>query len=132
MCLVFFLNVGEGSYGKVKEILDTQTLCRKAVKILKKRKLRRIPNGEQNVERFVYKFIRQKIINTLAMMACLLYREIKLLQMLNHKNVIRLFEVLHNSEKQKMYLIFEYCVSGLQELLDSSPLKKFPIWQAHG
>lgn len=101
--------LGEGSYGKVKEILDTQTLCRKAVKILKKRKLRRIPNGEQNVE-----------------------REIKLLQMLNHKNVIQLFEVLHNSEKQKMYLIFEYCVSGLQELLDSSPLKKFPIWQAHG
>ena len=128
----FFLNIGEGSYGKVKEILDTQTLCRKAVKILKKRKLRRIPNGEQNVERFVLKFIRQQIINTLAMMACLLFREIKLLQMLNHKNVIQLFEVLHNSEKQKMYLIFEYCVSGLQELLDSSPLKKFPIWQAHG
>ena len=52
--------------------------------------------------------------------------------MLNHKNVIRLFEVLHNAEKQKMYLIFEYCVSGLQELLDSSPLKKFPLWQSHG
>lgn len=31
-----------------------------------------------------------------------------------------------------MYLILEYCVSGLQELLDSSPLKKFPLWQAHG
>jgi serine/threonine-protein kinase 11 len=43
--------LGEGSYGKVKEVLDTETLCRKAVKILKRRKLRRIPNGEQNVER---------------------------------------------------------------------------------
>jgi len=61
-----------------------------------------------------------------------LEREIKLLQRLNHKNVIRLFEVIHNTEKQKMYLILEYCVSGLQELLESSPLKKFPIWQAHG
>lgn len=101
--------LGEGSYGKVKEVLDTETLCRKAVKILKRRKLRRIPNGEQNVE-----------------------REIKLLQQLNHKNVIRLYEVMHNEEKQKMYLIFEYCVSGLQELIDSTPLKKFPIWQAHG
>lgn len=60
------------------------------------------------------------------------FREIKLLQMLNHKNVIRLYEVMHNEEKQKMYLIFEYCVSGLQELIDSTPLKKFPIWQAHG
>jgi len=100
--------LGEGSYGKVKEVLDTDTLCRKAVKILKRRKLRRIPNGEQNVE-----------------------REIKLLQRLNHLNVIRLFEVMHNEEKQKMYLILEYCVSGLQELIESTPLKKFPIWQAH-
>lgn len=43
--------LGEGSYGKVKEVLDSETLCRRAVKILKKKKLRRIPNGEQNVRR---------------------------------------------------------------------------------
>lgn len=43
--------LGEGSYGKVKELLDMETVCRRAVKILKKRKLRRIPNGEQNVDR---------------------------------------------------------------------------------
>lgn len=43
--------LGEGSYGKVKDMLDSETLCRRAVKILKQRKLRRIPNGEQNVER---------------------------------------------------------------------------------
>lgn len=43
--------LGEGSYGKVKEVLDSQSLCRRAVKILKKRKLRKIPNGEKNVER---------------------------------------------------------------------------------
>lgn len=46
--------LGEGSYGKVKEVLDSDTLCRRAVKILKKRKLRRIPNGEQNVQRSVF------------------------------------------------------------------------------
>lgn len=45
--------LGEGSYGKVKEVLDSDNLCRRAVKILKKRKLRRIPNGEQNVQRLV-------------------------------------------------------------------------------
>ena len=44
--------LGEGSYGKVKEMLDTQTLRRCAVKIMKKRKLRRIPNGELNVQRY--------------------------------------------------------------------------------
>uniref|UniRef100_A0AAZ3QZI8 Serine/threonine-protein kinase STK11 n=1 Tax=Oncorhynchus tshawytscha TaxID=74940 RepID=A0AAZ3QZI8_ONCTS len=38
--------LGEGSYGKVKEMLDSETLCRRAVKILKKKKLRRIPNGK--------------------------------------------------------------------------------------
>lgn len=43
--------LGEGSYGKVKEVLDSTSLCRRAVKILKKRKLRKIPNGEKNVER---------------------------------------------------------------------------------
>ncbi|KAH8022362.1 hypothetical protein HPB51_023604 [Rhipicephalus microplus] len=34
--------LGEGSYGKVKEVLDSHTLCRRAVKILKRRKLRKI------------------------------------------------------------------------------------------
>lgn len=43
--------LGEGSYGKVKEVLDSETLCRRAVKILKKKKLRRIPNGEANVKK---------------------------------------------------------------------------------
>jgi serine/threonine-protein kinase 11 len=43
--------LGEGSYGKVKECLDSETLCRRAVKILKKKRLRKIPNGEANVKR---------------------------------------------------------------------------------
>lgn len=101
--------LGEGSYGKVKEVLDSETLCRMAVKILTKRKLRRIPNGEQNVR-----------------------REIKLLRKLHHRNVIELLDVLYNEEKQKMYLIMEYCVGGLQEMLDSVvPEKKLPMHQAH-
>lgn len=83
--------LGEGSYGKVKEMLDSETLCRRAVKILKKRKLRRIPNGEQNVQ-----------------------REIQLLQILRHKNVIELVDVMYNDEKQKMYLVMEFCVGVLQ------------------
>lgn len=55
--------LGEGSYGKVKEVLDSETLCRRAVKILKKRKLRKIPNGEQNVQRYVMKkFLRRNAV----------------------------------------------------------------------
>ncbi|KAH9488302.1 Serine/threonine-protein kinase stk11 [Bulinus truncatus] len=101
--------LGEGSYGKVKEVLDTETLCRRAVKILKRRKLRKIPNGEQNVQ-----------------------REIQLLKRLHHKNVIQLNDVMYNEEKQKMYIVMEYCACELQEMLESVPSKKFPIWQAHG
>lgn len=101
--------LGEGSYGKVKEMLDSETLCRRAVKILKKKKLRRIPNGEQNVQ-----------------------REIQLLKLLKHKNVIEMVDVLYNNEKEKMYLIMEYCVGVLQGMLESTPSKKFPMWQAHG
>jgi len=48
--------LGEGSYGKVKECLDTETLCRRAVKILKKKKLRKIPNGEANVKRYIAEY----------------------------------------------------------------------------
>ncbi|KAF3858393.1 hypothetical protein F7725_011594 [Dissostichus mawsoni] len=86
--------LGEGSYGKVKEMLDSETLCRRAVKILKKKKLRRIPNGEANVK-----------------------KEIQLLRRLQHKNVIQLVD---------------YCVCGMQEMLDSVPEKRFPVFQSHG
>ncbi|ELK19311.1 Serine/threonine-protein kinase 11 [Pteropus alecto] len=137
--------LGEGSYGKVKEVLDSETLCRRAVKILKKKKLRRIPNGEANVK-----------------------KEIQLLRRLRHKNVIQLVDVLCNEEKQKIYprpggaapwaprsragrgrlapllsvahgrprrrtyMVMEYCVCGMQEMLDSVPEKRFPVCQAHG
>ncbi|CAK9302283.1 unnamed protein product [Gordionus sp. m RMFG-2023] len=100
--------LGEGSYGKVKEVFDCETICRRACKILKKHKLRKIPNGDQNV-----------------------IMEINLLKKIKHDNIINLIEVLYNEEKQKIYMILEYCVTGLQEMLDSVPDKKFPLWQAH-
>nr|CAD7262017.1 unnamed protein product [Timema shepardi] len=59
-------------------------------------------------------------------------REIKLLRLLKHKNVISLVDVLYIEEKQKMYMVLEYCVGGLQDMLESTPLNKFPLWQAHG
>lgn len=37
--------IGEGSYGKVKEVLEQNTLVRRAVKIIKEARLRKIPNG---------------------------------------------------------------------------------------
>ncbi|KAF7496289.1 Serine/threonine-protein kinase stk11 [Sarcoptes scabiei] len=101
--------VGEGSYSKVKEALDTRTLERRAAKIMKKKRLRKIPNGEQNVQ-----------------------REIQLLRKLNHENVIKLYDVIYDEPKEKLYIVTEYCVAVLQELLDSVPnTRRLPIYQAH-
>ncbi|KAF0290958.1 Serine/threonine-protein kinase stk11 [Amphibalanus amphitrite] len=100
--------LGEGSYGKVKECMDKDTLERRAVKIFKRRKLRRKMNGEQNLQ-----------------------REIRLLKRLRHPNILRLFDVLHNDEKQKIYMILEFCVCQLKEMLDRAHEKRFPVWQAH-
>eukprot|EP01137_Pigoraptor_chileana_P032415 Opistho-2@21750 len=100
--------LGEGSYGKVKEAIDCSSLVRVAVKIMKKKKLRRIPNGEQNVK-----------------------REISLLRRLKHVHVVELVELLYNEEKQKMYMIMEYCTTVLQDILDSAPGKCLPVWQGH-
>lgn len=44
----------------------------------------------------------------------LFIREIQLLKLLQHKNVIGLVDVLYNDEKEKMYIIMEFCVGGLQ------------------
>ncbi|XP_016333780.1 serine/threonine-protein kinase STK11-like [Sinocyclocheilus anshuiensis] len=59
-------------------------------------------------------------------------REIQLLRRLQHKNIIQLVDVLYNEEKQKMYMVMEYCVCGMQEMLDSVTEKRFPVFQAHG
>ena len=29
------------------------------------------------------------------------------------------------------YVVLEYCIGALQEMLDKSPANKFPVWQAH-
>jgi len=100
--------LGEGSYAKVKEAIDSQNLIRRAVKIMKKRKLRKIPNGEANVQ-----------------------REIQLLSQLDHPNVMKLVEVLYNEEKGKIYMVLEYCCAVLKDMLDQTPDKRFPVWQSH-
>lgn len=106
--------IGQGSYAKVKECLDRRNLCRRAVKIMQRRRLRKTPHGEK-----------------------MAITEIRLLKKLQHPNVIRLYDFLRNDEKQKLYLFIDLCVVSLQEMLDNDqrsnrPSKVFPIWQAHG
>lgn len=99
--------LGEGAYSKVKEVLDTETLERRAAKIMKVKRLRRIPRGEENAQ-----------------------REIQVHRKLKHENVVRLIDVFFIEEKEKFYMIMEYCPVVLKELLDSVPLQRLPIWQS--
>ena len=66
---------------KVKEVLHIETLQRAAVKIIKKRRLRKIINGEANVK-----------------------SELQLLRRLKHANVIHLIDFHYNPEKEKIYI----------------------------
>lgn len=77
-------------------------------------------------------FTSHYIITALEYKKIYYFREIKLLRKLKHKNVVNLVDELYNHEKQKMYLIMEFCVGSLQGMLDSTSDKKFPFCQAHG
>jgi len=99
--------LGEGSYSKVKEVMDTETLQRRAVKIMATKRLKKIPNGEQNVQ-----------------------REIQMHRHLSHDNVVKLIETFFCPQRNKLYVIMEYCSAVLQEMLDSVPSKRLPIFQA--
>lgn len=43
-----------------------------------------------------------------------IYSEIRLHKNLKHRNVIELVDVFYNEEKEKMYLVMEFCSGGLQ------------------
>jgi len=85
-------------------------LCRRvAVKIVKQQRLKRIPFGEEHVK-----------------------REIALLRCLRHRNVVELYDVLDNPDKQKLYMVLEFCHSTLEAMLKGhrGPNRFFPPHQA--
>ena len=57
-------------------------------------------------------------------------REIALLQRLRHPNVVELMDVIHKTEKQKIYVAFEFCAGTLQDLLARAPNMKIPLSQS--
>ncbi|XP_055493616.1 cyclin-dependent kinase 2-like isoform X2 [Leucoraja erinacea] len=52
-------------------------------------------------------------------------REISLLKELNHRNIVRLLDVIH-SEK-KLYLVFEFLNQDLKKYMDSAPPTGLPL-----
>lgn len=121
--------LGDGSYGKVKESLDIDTLCRRAVKIINLKNVqRKIPRGVQNVK-----------------------KEISIMKRLNHKNVIKLYDVFEkNSTKEyktvsddpftetssiekppKLYIFMDYCMTSLEKLVKTAPNGRLSNRQAN-
>lgn len=60
-------------------------------------------------------------------------REVKILKMLNHINIVNLIEAF--KRRMKLYLVFEFCEKNMLEILEENPngldeeLVKFYIWQ---
>uniref|UniRef100_A0A1I7V306 Serine/threonine-protein kinase par-4 n=1 Tax=Caenorhabditis tropicalis TaxID=1561998 RepID=A0A1I7V306_9PELO len=100
--------IGNGSYGKVKEVIDIATLTRRAVKIMKYDKLRKISGGWDNIR-----------------------SEMAILRRLNHRNVVRLIEVFNIPVKGKVYMLFEYCIGSVQQLIDLEPARRLTIGESH-
>lgn len=132
--------LGDGSYGKVKECLDMNSLARRAVKIINlKMVARKIPRGVENVR-----------------------KEISIMKHLNHKNVIKLYDTFekgntNNNNKRvspisdiaddemlaqtaaminlekppKIYIFMDYCMTNLEKLLKNAPDQRLGNWQAN-
>ena len=97
--------LGQGAYGKVREGLDSITLKRVAVKIIKMNQLRKIKGGEDCLK-----------------------NEINIMRKLNHPNCLRLLEVFDAKEKDRKYIVIEFCGAGsLQQVIDSHPNKRLPL-----
>ncbi|KAI9010655.1 kinase-like domain-containing protein [Hyaloraphidium curvatum] len=135
--------IGEGSFGKVKEGINAETLERVAVKVVKRQRLKHMPDA---------------LASTI--------REIKMIRKLRHRNVVRLLDVFCKVETekegtalfdwyeeieqapvmldvpgeigspqtiriQKWYIVQELCSCSVQDLLDLDELQNIPVELAH-
>lgn len=94
--------LGKGSYGKVREALDTTNFERVAIKIVKKQLLRKLPGGVEEAS------VKQ---------------EITIMKNLAHKNVVKMLESFSNEEKGKLYVQPPFLLfsSGLFNLFPALP-----------
>ena len=92
--------LGKGSYSKVKLVIKDD--IKYAMKIIDKKVLNNKKIFKQDNDGNV-------IVTNLLKDAL---KEIAILKKLDHPNIIKLYEILHNYQKQKIYLILEYADYG--------------------
>ena len=92
--------LGKGSYSKVK--LVEKDNIKYAMKIIDKKllKSKRILKQDKDGNIIITNLLKDAL------------KEIAILKKLNHPNIIKLYEILHNYQKQKIYLILEYADYG--------------------
>lgn len=52
-----------------------------------------------------------------------------MIKCVSHNNVVELLDVFRIEEKQKLYIVMEYCVCSLQQLLDNCIEKRLSEFQ---
>ena len=92
--------LGKGSYSKVKLVIKDD--IKYAMKIIDKKVIKNKKIFKQDNDGNV-------IVTNLLKDAL---KEIAILKKLDHPNIIKLYEILHNYQKQKIYLILEYADYG--------------------
>eukprot|EP01065_Artemidia_motanka_P009810 TRINITY_DN1506_c4_g1_i1.p1 TRINITY_DN1506_c4_g1~~TRINITY_DN1506_c4_g1_i1.p1 ORF type:complete len:909 (+),score=247.15 TRINITY_DN1506_c4_g1_i1:74-2800(+) len=93
--------IGRGAYSKVKLVIDSETDEHRAMKIMKRPQLQ-----------------KARASGGCAWDNAL--RELALMRKMDHPNVVRLHEVIDDSEDCKLYFILEYLAGGPILVLDSS------------
>jgi [calcium/calmodulin-dependent protein kinase] kinase len=92
--------LGCGAYSKVKLVMKDN--IKYAMKIIDKKELKKKKIFKQDKD--------GNIIVTNLLKDAL--KEIAILKKLDHPNIIKLYEILHNYQKEKIYLIMEYAEYG--------------------
>ena len=92
--------LGRGSYSKVKLVMKDN--IKYAMKIIDKKELKKQKIFKQDDD-------GNMIVTNLLKDAL---KEIAILKKLDHPNIIKLYEILHNYKKEKIYLIMEYAEYG--------------------
>jgi len=94
--------LGEGTYGKVKLVHKNEPENKFAAKIIKKdvlKKRREMIRDERG--RVKYKDALENVL-----------MEIAIMKKLNHPNIVKLYEVIDNSESAKLYIIMDFVEKG--------------------
>lgn len=108
--------LGKGSWAEVKELLDMESLERRAVKISRQKKHHLAGSSEE-----------RRHFNSVLF-------EGKILIKLNHINIIKVIETIHKNDPNDrfftIWIIKEYCASSVEEIRKSRVDYKLPFSQS--